>query len=167
MIHVVTIVAYLGLAAPGVAQDLTFAQQYSIPDWVTAAIQRAGLDATLSADARLNPFSLRGDFDGDGRADFALLVRARRSGKPGIAVIHRAGARVFVLGAGNDNSAGGDDFTWMDTWTVFDRGRVMQGAGTDRPPVLKGDALLVAKSEAASAILYWTGDRYRWYQQGD
>jgi len=32
---------------------------------------------------------------------------------------------------------------------------------------LKGSALYVEKSEAASAIIYWTGKEYKWYQQGD
>jgi hypothetical protein len=33
--------------------------------------------------------------------------------------------------------------------------------------VLRGDGLLVEKTESASAILWWDGARYRWYQQGD
>jgi hypothetical protein len=32
---------------------------------------------------------------------------------------------------------------------------------------LRGDALLVGKSEAASALIYWNGKRYVWLQQGD
>jgi len=30
-----------------------------------------------------------------------------------------------------------------------------------------GDALLVSKSETASALIYWNGKRYTWLQQGD
>jgi hypothetical protein len=32
---------------------------------------------------------------------------------------------------------------------------------------LRGDALLVAKREAASALVYWDGKSFRWYQLGD
>ena len=157
----------MGVAGNVLAQSLTPAQQESVPEWATAAMRRAGLDSTIAPDARLNPFILRGDFDGDGRADIALLVRARTSGKHGIAIVHRATGRVFIIGAGRNNTDGGDDYSWMDAWTVFERGAVARGATNARPPLLKGDALLVAKSEAASAILYWTGTTYRWYQQGD
>jgi hypothetical protein len=34
-------------------------------------------------------------------------------------------------------------------------------------PLLCGDALLVEKTEAASALIYWNGKRYVWSQQGD
>jgi hypothetical protein len=34
-------------------------------------------------------------------------------------------------------------------------------------PLLSGGALLVEKSEAASALIYWNGKRYVWSQQGD
>jgi hypothetical protein len=45
---------------------------------------------------------------------------------------------------------------------------VWQGADRQNaPPVLRGDALMVVKLEAASAIVYWTGSEYAWYQQGD
>jgi hypothetical protein len=30
-----------------------------------------------------------------------------------------------------------------------------------------GDAILVSKTEAASALIYWDGKRYGWYQQAD
>jgi hypothetical protein len=32
---------------------------------------------------------------------------------------------------------------------------------------LRGDALWVAKSESASAFLYWNGRDYAWYQESD
>ena len=149
------------------AQTLTVEQQYSIPEWVTTAMARSGLDKTLGFDARLNPFCHSGDFDGDGMTDFAVLVKERASGKSGIALIHRRTGRVYVVGAGRNLPNGGDDFEWMDTWGIFNKGKVDQGATNERPPVLKGDALLVFKTGAASAILWWDGTAYRWYQQGD
>ena len=162
---VLGVLSALGGSAAG--QAPTYQQRYSLPDWVEAAIARAGLDRTLAVEARLNPFILRGDFDGDGRTDAAVLVADKASGKKGIAIVHRATSRVFVVGAGRANSNGGDDFSWMDAWTVFDKGPVRRGATRAAPPVLKGDGLLVAKSEAADAVLWWDGTAYRWYQQGD
>jgi len=164
---VALIASVIALASSAAAQAPTFPQRYSVPEWVETAMTRAGLDRTLAVEARLNPFILRADFDGDGRADAAVLVADKASGKKGIAIVHRATSRVFVVGAGRANSNGGDDFSWMDTWTVFDKGPVRPGATKESPPALKGDALLVAKSEAADALLWWDGTTYRWYQQGD
>lgn len=149
------------------AQTPTVQQLSSIPEWVTTAMARAGLDRTLAFDAWLNPCCHRGDFDGDGAADFAVLVKERATAKSGIAFIHRGTGRVFVVGAGRNLPNGGDDFSWMDTWVVFHKGTVSLGASDERPPMLRGDALLVSKTEAASAILWWNGTDYRWYQQGD
>lgn len=155
------------LAAVVWAQPPTYEQRYSIPDWVNTAWVRSGLDTTLEFDTRLNPYCHRGDFDGDGRRDFVVLISERASGKKGIAFVHRATGRVTVLGAGRDAPNVGDDFSWMDAWTLFDKGKVPRGATEEPPPTLIGDALLVFKTEAASGILWWDGSRYRWYQQGD
>jgi hypothetical protein len=40
-------------------------------------------------------------------------------------------------------------------------------AGETGIPHLRGDALLVEKTEAASALIYWNGKGYAWSQQGD
>lgn len=57
----------------------------------------------------------------------------------------------------------------MDAWDVYDKGIVYHGMDEDEtnPPVLIGDAIDVAETEAASALIYWDGKQYRWYQQGD
>ena len=55
-------------------------------------------------------------------------------------------------------------------WTrgrFFHRGPVGKGADGKAPPKLRGDALMVIKTESASALIYWNGTRYAWYQQGD
>src|SRR5262249_28306244 len=117
-------------------------------------------------DAHLNPFCLRADFDGDGKIDFVVFIRERSSGKIGIAFIHQGSGMLYIIGAGTPGIHG-DDYRWIDAWTVFEKGVVSQGADETPPPKLKGDALLIFKTEAASAILWWTGSGYRWYQQGD
>jgi hypothetical protein len=52
----------------------------------------------------------------------------------------------------------------MDLWQ---RTRSPRGAGETTVPRLHGEALLVGKSEATSALIYWNGKRYVWFQQGD
>lgn len=116
---------------------------------------------------RLNPSHLRGDFNADGKIDVAILVKQRSTGKVGIAIIDGVTNMVTILGAGTAIGNGGDDFEWMDTWQVYSKKRVTPEGDLTNIPHLRGDALLVGKSEAASALIYWNGKRYVWFQQGD
>jgi hypothetical protein len=86
-----------------------------------------------------------------------FLVKERSTGKLGIAIVHGTTGKVTILGAGFGVGNGGDDFEWMDSWQVCSK--------TRNVPRLRGDALLVEKSEAASALIYWNGKRYVWFQQ--
>ena len=112
----------------------------------------------------MNPFYLRGDFNGDGKIDVAVLVKQRSTGKVGIAIINGAPGKITILGAGTTSGNGGDDFEWMDSWEIYSKGRMPNGTSV---PKLRCDALLVIKSEAASALICWNGKRYVWLQQGD
>jgi hypothetical protein len=55
----------------------------------------------------------------------------------------------------------------MDSWQIYTKDAGAKAAGAQSLPHLRGDALLVSKSEAASALIYWNGKRYVWLQQGD
>jgi hypothetical protein len=74
---------------------------------------------------------------------------------------------VTILGAGIGIGNGGDDFEWIDSWQVYSKTRGGRAAAGTNIPHLRGDALLVEKNEAASALIYWNGKRYVWFQQGD
>lgn len=112
----------------------------------------------------MNPFYLRGDFNGDGKIDVAVLVKQRSTGKVGIAIINGASDKIIILGAGTAIGNGGDDFEWMDSWEIYSKDRMANGTSVTK---LRGDAVLVRKSEAASALIYWNGKRYVWLQEGD
>lgn len=137
-------------------------------DNILEVVKRAISNASLAKDHdvffQLKPFYLRGDFNGDSKADIAILVKQRSSGKLGIAIINGRTDKVTVLGAGIAIGNGGDDFEWMDSWEVYSKDRPARGTSV---PKLHGDALLVSKSESASALIYWNGKRYVWLQQGD
>jgi hypothetical protein len=147
--------------------DLPPAVAASLPAEVSAVLEGGTTLAPYVLDAHVNPFYLQGDFDGDGRRDTAILVKNRASGKFGIAVFLAGGKSPIVLGAGKGFGNGSDDFSWMDAWSVQPKGPVRQGASNEPPPKLKGDALLVMHTESASALVYWNGKSFAWYQQGD
>jgi hypothetical protein len=99
--------------------------------------------------------------------DVAVLVTERLTGKLGIAIAHGPTGKVTTLGAGIPVGNGGDDFEWMDSWQVYSKTHAAHALGETAVPRLRGDALLVEKSEAASALIYWNGKQYVWSQQGD
>jgi hypothetical protein len=141
--------------------------EQNIPGWVKSVFSQKNLEKKYAFSYVLNPFYLRGDFNGDGATDVAILVEEVRTGKRGIAVCHGGKKQVFFLGAGSKCGNGGDDFTWLDVWSVYPRGPVSQGAGEPDVPRLLGEALHVEKSGSASGLIYWNGQQYLWYQQGD
>jgi hypothetical protein len=152
-------------AASSPAPDVA-THPHDIPEVINGAIANGFLAKEYELSFHMNPFCLRGDFNGDGKADIAVLVKQRSTGKLGIAIINSATDKVTVVGAGNAIGNGDDDFEWMDSWQVYSKGRAAQ-EGQGSVPHLRGDALLVSKSEAASALVYWNGKRYAWFQQGD
>jgi len=102
---------------------------------------------------KLEPSFYIGDFNGDGASDVALLIEEKATTKVGIAIVEGKEKKIKIVGAGKSFGNGGDDFSWMDVWSVRHAGKV--------------DRLYVAKSESASAVIYWDGSKYRWQQEGD
>jgi hypothetical protein len=152
-------------AASSPGPDAT-AHLHDIPEVINKAVTNGLLAKEYELSFRINPFYLHGDFNGDGKTDIAVLVKQRSTGKLGIAIVNGTTDKVTVLGAGKAIGNGGDDFEWMDSWQVYSKGRAAQDA-EGSVPHLHGDALLVGKREAASALIYWNGKRYVWLQQGD
>ncbi len=144
----------------------------NIPLWIKKIIDSEEFGYKYSVSFHINPFYLRGDFNGDDRPDIAILIKEKKTDKSGIAVIHYGGNEIFILGAGRRwpgecRLSSCDNFEWMDVWTVNRRGKVGQSAHEGKPPVLKGEAILAEKSESANGLIYWNGSEYLWYQQGD
>jgi len=147
--------------------DISFPTSASLPPDTMQALRAWPESGKYALRSDINPYFIQGDFNGDDRIDTAVLVTEKSTGKKGIAVVHGPGA-IYLLGAGHDVDDRGDDYSWLDAWYTFPRGGVEQGMGEDAaPPVLSGDALMVMKTESASALIYWSGTGYRWYQQGD
>jgi hypothetical protein len=136
-------------------------QRQNVPDWIVQLFSAKKLCAQYEFAFTLNPFYLRGDFNGDGKPDAAILVRNKESAKVGIAICHARKNEVFFVGAGTTIGNAGDDFSWIDAWQVYAKAR----AG--RRPKLIGEGLLVGKSESGGGLIYWDGKNYKWQQHGD
>ncbi|MCL4744473.1 MAG: hypothetical protein KJZ83_03560 [Burkholderiaceae bacterium] len=137
-----------------------------LPNWALKKWLAVAKIEGLRISTRVDPFARRGDFDGDGRSDVALLVARRSTGKEGIAILLRRDGPPIVVGAGKPFGNGGDDFSWLDFWRVGDRDALRRGGYA--PSVrLKADGLVVAKESSASALVYLHRGRPIWQQQGD
>ena len=142
-------------------------QPHNIPEVIQRAVTNGSLANGYDVSFHLIPSYLQGDFNGDGNIDVAVLVKQRATGKLGIAIVHGGMGKATILGAGRAIGNGGDDFAWMDSWQVYAKNRAAHAAGETSVLRLRGDALLVGKTEAASALIYWNGEKYVWLQQGD
>ena len=149
------------------SSDLDFVVASSLPSDLGEYLRASTGHESYALASWLNPYYLQADFNGDGRADIAVLVREKATDRGGILIVHFGGNQHFVVGAGNSFDNGRDDLSWMDAWHTYARGVVARGADEREPPSLLGDAILVIKTEASSGLVYWTGTEYAWYQQGD
>jgi hypothetical protein len=131
------------------------------PPQVAACLHAAG--PNYAASRAIVPSYLAGDFDGDSKPDVAVVVN--RGKQQGIAACLSGTPAPVILGAGAAfNEMPNLDFT---AWRLHLKSRrVARGFGQGRPPVLKGDALYL-EWESGSAVVYWNGRRFVWYQQGD
>jgi len=157
------------LIAAIVASQLAYTEQLplkqQLPSWASKDWSDASKAHGLEIFGGINPFMQRGDFDGDGKADLAILVQARATKKIGILFLHRSG-KALLVGAGFPLGNAGEDFSWLDMWAVEDRGS-NRSSDFRKSPQLKTDAITVAKEGSASGLIYFSGGKYKWRQHGD
>ncbi|WP_276372908.1 hypothetical protein [Chryseolinea sp. H1M3-3] len=150
-------------------QDKIFVFESNLPAEIEDLYNQEKIKSIYSIRTDLNPFYLRGDFDGDKIQDYALGIVERKTEKKGMLIYHAGTKTHYIIGAGKplSNGKGRDNYNWMDAWKVYVDKEVEMGVGETKKITLKGEAILTIKLESSSGIVYWTGKEYRWYQQGD
>ncbi|MGB7283211.1 MAG: hypothetical protein WBE13_13185 [Candidatus Acidiferrum sp.] len=152
---------------PSHAQEI---DDENVPSEIGMAMELGPFAQSYSIDGSVNPFYLRGDFDGDGKADYAIRIKSKRGGELGFAIWLSSRKKIVVLGAGIPFKVSGQAATnlkVLNTWQVYPRRPVEQGVASGPPPRLIGEAILAGKRESASGLIYWNGKSFVWYQQGD
>jgi hypothetical protein len=114
-----------------------------------------------------NPFYLRGDFDGDGNSDLALVVRSVEGDKKGILIC--AGSRKpLLLGITGDRQFSDmpHDRFIAPNWEVLTRTEVKRlgqfKANVPNPvPSPRGESIAMIWEDGI-ALIYWDGHQFRW-----
>ncbi len=135
--------------------------RWNLPPLASVVLGRATCAERYDLFLGLNPYFIRGQFDGDSVLDVAVQIIEKATGKRGIAIIHGADSSVHVLGAGMPFGNGGDDFSWLWVWRTEPR-----SARPDLTPVGR-ELLYVEKPESAGGMIWWNGIAYVWTQHGD
>src|SRR5215813_4202960 len=105
------------------------AHPHDVPEVIERVMAIESLSKDYDVSFQVKPFYLLGDFNGDGKADVAVLIKQRSTGKVGIAIINRGTDEVIILGAGTTIGNGGDNFEWMDSWESYSKDRLAKGRG--------------------------------------
>ena len=122
------------------------------------AMAKAGLEKEAVWDmAGLNPFYLRGDFDGDGAVDYVVRTSKKNSEDMRLAVLHGQGK---VSWLDKDKSL---DYPSVLAWYVVSK----QEAKAIGMSKLVGDGIMIVKPESSSSLVYWNGKRFVSSWQGD
>ena len=168
MNKIILIAIILALSTNVYAQDdyIEWCMKSCLPTWIHHSIKALNLDAEYEISFHINPYYQRGDFDGDGKPDYAVSIFEKASNKKGIMIIHYPGNESYIFGAGKAFGNGGDDFKWMLIWKVLSGDTLNSIWGTNEV-TLVGEALLCEKPESASGYIFWDGEEYNWYQGSD
>ncbi len=93
------------------------------PDQIDNCL-KVSVARTVEVSMDANPYYLRGDFDGDGKVDYAVAVRGRMTKRNGVLVC-AGNHRVFVLGADQPLhppfSDMPDDNFFAPNWAVYSK----------------------------------------------
>lgn len=144
--------------------------EFNIPAEIRRFFEGKSDLAKYEISSRINPFYLRGDFDGDGGMDFAVLVLERKSKRRGLIILNPKRGSFAVIGAGQ-NFLRSDGYNYIDfgfkAWSVYSKSKIEQSLEEETPPPkLLAEAILVEWPEAGSGIIYWNGIIYKWYHLG-
>jgi hypothetical protein len=115
-LQVIAISGWLLLGRTQTTDDVY--KSWSLPDWVQQTVRGPTFAGNYELYFGVNPYFQRGDFDGDGSADVAVLVRERATKKIGVAFVRHASRSWNVVGAGAPLGNGGDDWSWLAVWRM-------------------------------------------------
>ena len=135
-----------------------------IPEWVVPIIEKNKLSSTYIISDTINPFYLEADFNGDKQNDIAIYVVNKENKKAGILIIHSKTEVYHIVAAGKEFGMG-DSMSWVKNWKIY-RGKTITSVAQGKKSFpLKNPAIRIVKSESISAYIYWSGNKYKTFNQ--
>src|SRR5579871_3265334 len=119
----------------------------NIPNEILEAVELGQFAQSYTLDGSINPFYLRGDFDGDGKSDYAVRIKSKAIHASGIAIWLSSLRRFVILGAGTAFKVSGSvvsNLDFINTWQVYGKRPIERGVESGPPPHLLGEAILAA-----------------------
>jgi len=138
--------------------DPSAVDEYDIPNEVETCVKAS---SGLVVHGEINPFYLSGNFDGDGKLDFAVQVR--RGDSKGVLICLSSRKTPLLVGAGSSLVWPATQKWRFDAWSVIPK----ESTAVSRPARAKHDAILLDIKEAANGLLYWDGTSLKWEQLSD
>ena len=133
-----------------------------IPREIEACLKRLSAQR-IAIDVAVNPFYVRGDFDGDGRMDVAIRAMWEKPENGRLAVCMGSGHNAVVGTAGSAKtrpfSSMPHDRFWGTSWEIVDRSKAQ--SWSSRKLAIKGEAIAM-HWETESGLVYWDGANLRW-----
>ncbi len=119
----------------------------------------------------MNPYFIRGDFNGDGEIDVAFWVQEKESELRGVAIIHSTLDTLYVFGAGRPRPTGGSqgNQVWVNAWHLLPVGHIEEhpwsdvpeiGAVTGRPFTFERETLQFHHLGKSVFVFYWARGQY-------
>jgi hypothetical protein len=144
------------------------------PDLIQAAETRGIYDRNALPVLRtMNPFFIRGDFNGDGEMDVAFWVQNRMTKEPGVAILHGTLDDLYVFGAGRprpDRQLGSSNEIRVDAWHLISAGHTEAqpigdvpeiGVVEGQPFTFRREALEFVNLGKSAFVFYWSDGKYR------
>ena len=139
------------------------------PESVENCLQNPGVKGRFFVSFKMNPYYLRGDFDGDGEPDYAVAIKGRKTMRNGV-LICTARKQAIILGADNPlsppfSNMPADNFV-APHWQVLTREETksLGKFATTVPnplPAPKGETIAMIWEDGIS-LIYWDGEKFRW-----
>jgi hypothetical protein len=140
--------------------SLSVEDELPVPSRIKACMESQALKA-YRIDSRVNPYYLRGDFDGDAKADFAVMIIGPKSKSSGLAICQGNG-RQFVLGAGSQPafSLKKDDNFLSSDWEVLPLAEFRNQVYDKKAAASARGEVILLSWEDGSSYIYWDGIAY-------
>lgn len=163
MSHLFKNFKYLTLIALSLLPIITWAfPTTTIQSTIPASNQ---IKPQIKTNCYIQPCSIKGDLDDDGKNDEMTLVENISNNKRGIKFVLSKNNSEFILGAGNLFYNAGDDLTGFTNWHIATEEEINQSHKYGLPITIK-TGIIIERNDASGLIYLFKND-FKWHQRGD